>query len=187
MTKKIKVQYNKDIIYHVEPFVWELCERVYELLLLQEALPGTDPIEKSIKWFAEEYKGGVGLKQAKEIVRKNSLFYFIVIEAGYQYVLEQIKKHGAGKRPKKKGKGNQADYNAEFVYNMTEYYVRQRIKVLPKGMWAEYYKSLKEKYPDKEKRDKRLGDRAQGKAYVMRALLKALEEKGELPKTVFAK
>lgn len=185
-SKKIKVQYNKDTTYHVDSFVWDLCYRVYEITLEKETLSSKKPLEQSLDWYATKYKGGVGIEEAKNIVRKNSLINFPVVEIGYAYVLEQIKKYGIGKRrSQKKGKGRQAEYNPTFIYEMAKHYVLTRIKQDPKKGWSLYLENLKERYPDKEKREKRLGDKAQVNAYIMRALLRALEEKTELPKIAY--
>lgn len=187
MAKKVKVDYAPGVTYQVDPTVWDLCEQVYRIVLLEESIPGKDPLEDSIKWYAKHYQGGVGEKEAKKIVRKNSLFFFPVIDVVYSMILDEIKKHGASKRPKKKDKKKQSGYDSDFVQNLTTNYVRHHIKQNPKGIWAKYYKTLKEKYTDKDKRDNRLAGRAQIKAYVVRALLEALEERNELPKAAFPK
>lgn len=185
MAKKIKVQWAGGLVYEVEPVVWDICENVQRILLEQEAIPGRDPITKSIEWYAKEYKGGVGIEEAKKIVRKNSLFYFPIVKNGYAFVLKEVEAKGAGKRTKK-DKGKQGTFNADFVYRMAEYHVKVSIKTNPEGSWAKYLERLKEKYPSKDRVTKRLGDRAQLNANIMKASLKAMEELGlELPKPAY--
>lgn len=185
MGKKVKVQYTKDIVVEVDPVVWDLCDKVNRLLLNQESSGGYDAVDRSLDWYAEVYKGGVGMKEAEAILKKNSLFWLLTVEQGYKYVMELLDKHGPAKRPKK-DKAKQTGYDPEFVYAMCAFYVEARLKDKSKP-WTKYRKTLMEKYDDKERVTKRLHDRAQSHASVMRTLLEVLEGEGKLPKAAYPK
>lgn len=187
MAKKVKVKYSKTTTFEVDPELWDICEKVYTLILEQDAVEGISAKDKCVKWYAEVYKGGVGIKEAEAIYKKSSLFYLGTIEPGYEYIMEELDKKGAGKRPKKKdGAKRQADYSPDFIYKMCEHYVLTCIKKKPKGAWAIYEKALKKKYPDKARVRARLVERGHNVAYAFRVLLKVLEDERKLPKAAFS-
>lgn len=186
MSKLIRVRYNSTTTLRVTQEVWDVCEKVYTIFLEQDACTEISATDKTKKWYAEVYKGGVGTEEADAIFKKSSLIYLDPVRSGYEFVMIELEKKGAGKRPKKKPDDKrQAEYNQDFVSRMCENYVLSVIKRNPDGWWDNYNKKLKEKYPDAKKAHSRLVERAHNNAFIFRVLLRVLEDEGKLPKTAY--
>lgn len=188
MSKKIKVKYNANTTIAVTEEAWDLCEKTSYALLESTAAQGTSAVEKTMRWYADVYKGGVGETEAKKIMRKSSLFYLGILQPTFDYIKAEVEKKGVGKRPKKQqGEKGPAVYDSDFVDALCLAFARDQMKKYPKGFWAEYEAMLKKKYGDKDRVLKRLTEKAQNNGYIIRAALRVLEDENKLPKAAFPK
>lgn len=188
MSKKVKVKYNANTTITVTEEVWDLCEKTSYALLESTAAQGTSAVEKTMRWYADVYKGGVGEAEARKIMRKSSLFYLSIIQPAFDFIKAEVEKKGVGKRPKKEGNDKgQAVYNSDFVDSLCLAFVHAQMKKHPEGFWSQYQAMLKKKYGDKDRVLKRLTEKAQNNGYIIRAALKVLEDEKKLPKAAFPK
>lgn len=169
-------QYTKELTITVDSNVADICEMVYRLMHTTEGL------ERSIEWYAKEYNGGVGRKKAEAIIRKNGLFYLSRVRSARKFIKNELERVGPPK-----GKFDKGSYDPDFVYRLCEFHVRRLAKDEPEGGWASFIANLKKKYDDKDRINKRIGDRAQVMAAEMRIVLLAIERIEGLPASAYSK